>query len=527
MIRDGWEHGSAEGWLRLSTNGHWTIKLQRSSIITSEVFQSASTSIKRNTLINLTGSVLPILLSLVTVPVYLRLIGTARYGVLAIVWVLLGYFSFFDMGLGRAITNQVARLRHAPARDIEASFWTALLVNAVFGALGGGAMFLAGHVLLGTVFNIPPDLRSEALSALPWLAASVPLVTISSVLSGALEGKECFLISNIIGVVTTSLFQTVPVLVAMWHGPHLAWLIGSIVLIRAASGLWTLFACVKYLPLTGRPHFDTGRIGPLFRFGGWVTITGVIKPFLATLDQLVLGARTGVQSVPFYSIPYNLVTQALILPTSLSRTLFPRFSMLKGEAASVVGREACLGLAVVLTPISVAGMVMLKPFLELWVGPVLADTASPVGQILLIGIWFNSLAYIAYALLQGQGRPDLTAKLHMLELAPYILVLWVGVTMAGPQGAAWAWVLRAIVDAALLFVAARFPGTYLAPLITPAVLTVLASVASLLLFTDLALRISIGGSLIVMSTWWAWRAAPPELKLRLPGLRKGSRTMRV
>src|ERR1700739_273048 len=145
-------------------------------------------SVKRDTFYNLLGSITPILVSLVTVPIFLHLIGNARYGVLAIVWLFLGYFGVFDPGITRAAAFHIARL-DAPdqAKERESVFWTALLINFFFGVVGGVALYLIARPIFMSVFKMPESMRLEVTKCLPWMAASIPLSVVAGMLGGALQ----------------------------------------------------------------------------------------------------------------------------------------------------------------------------------------------------------------------------------------------------------------------------------------------------------------------------------------------------
>src|SRR3972149_3188206 len=62
----------------------------------------------RNSMLNLLGQVVPLGIAAVAVPFIVHDLGLERYGLLSLSWILLGYVSFLDFGLGRATTNAVA-----------------------------------------------------------------------------------------------------------------------------------------------------------------------------------------------------------------------------------------------------------------------------------------------------------------------------------------------------------------------------------------------------------------------------------
>ena len=415
----------------------------------------AGPRIAKSTLINLAGAAIPALLMLLIVPIYLRLIGDARYGILAIVWLLLGYFGVFDLGFGRAVANRIAALHDSTAEARQGIFWTGLAISAITGVIGGGILYLTGDWLFAHVFHISGSLRIEAEDAMPWMAFALPLAIFISLLAGALEGRQAFMALNSAQIIGTVLYQTFPLAVAYFGWITLPYLVASAIIGRFLSAAALFALTYRYIPLSPRPRFALNQVKSLLHYGGWITVTGLVGPLLTVFDRFFIGAKVGMVAVTAYTVPYNLVMRLSILPGSLQTALFPRFAMVDPAEAKALAARAVLSIGAIMTPIVVMGLLLIKPFLILWVGTALAEKTAPVGQILLVGIWINTLAIIPFTYLQGKGRPDLPAKFHALELLPYIAILWVLIDRLGVPGAAWAWDLRVLADTLLLFWAAR------------------------------------------------------------------------
>lgn len=466
-------------------------------------------SIKRNTLYNLAGTVAPSLVSILIVPLYLHKIGEDRYGVLTIVWLFLGYFGVFDFGLSRATANIFARLRGAPPAEREAVFWTSLSLNAFFGALGGVSVYFIGKIVLAHFFKIPDVLRPEVLSSIPWLAATIPLSIISGMLSGVLEGGERFLSINTINFFANLGFQLIPLSIAYLVSPKLTIVLPAAVISRLILLVLPILALlVREVPIHGNMRFSAKWARELFQYGGWVSINGIISPLFSSADRFIIGSILGAAEVSIYTVPYNLVHRFQILPAALSRSLFPRFSGLPKAEGDQLAAQATRTLATLTAPFFVVAVIFMHPFLSLWIDPVFADRGSLVGEVLSLGVWMSSMAFIAFSLLQGQGNVRAVALVHLYETPFLLAITWCGIHWAGLTGAAWALSVRDIADALIFLALAHLLRASAWRLTISAAWIVVAIFAIQFVPGTLIARSALALVLVVGSLAWAWSVEP-------------------
>jgi O-antigen/teichoic acid export membrane protein len=90
--------------------------------------------------------------------------------------------------------------------------------------------------------------------------------------------------------------------------------------------------------------------------------------------------------------------------------------------------------------------------ISIWINPEFSKNAYFVLQIIAVGGLYNFLARIPLSIIQGSGRPDISAKFHLLELPIYLVILYVLTLNYGIYGAAIATSLRMILDFFLLHI---------------------------------------------------------------------------
>ena len=93
---------------------------------------------------SLMGTVVPMFAALAAIPWLMHYLGQERLGVLSLVWVVVGYFSFLDMGLGRAVTVAVAACRAGGQRVTSDELHVVGSASVLLMAVGGVMAALLG-----------------------------------------------------------------------------------------------------------------------------------------------------------------------------------------------------------------------------------------------------------------------------------------------------------------------------------------------------------------------------------------------
>ena len=413
----------------------------------------------RNTALNLLGYCAPLVVAIFAIPLLIRGLGTDRFGVLTLAWVLIGYLGLFDLGLSRALTKLVAeKLGAGQEQEIPSLIWTGLFLMFMLGVVVTIVVILVLPWVVQDVLNIPQVLQAETLKAFYLLTIFVPVVITSVGLRGILEAYQRFDFTNAVRM-PLGIYTFLAPLLVLPFSQKLFPVVGILVAGRLIGCLVQLLLCFVVVPSLRRGIvLQRAMLGPLIRFGSWMTVTNIVSPLMVYFDRFFVGALISIAAVAYYATPNEVVTKLWLLSGALTGVLFPAFStsfVQDPRRAALLFDRGVKYVFLAMFPITLLIITFANEGLHFWLGATFAQNSTQALQWIAAGVLIHSLGQMPYALIQGAGRPDLTAKLHLVELPFYLVILWWLITTNGIVGAAIAWVARIAVDTVFLFAMVR------------------------------------------------------------------------
>ncbi|HYD62470.1 MAG TPA: oligosaccharide flippase family protein [Noviherbaspirillum sp.] len=415
----------------------------------------------RNSLWNLSGSAVPMVVALATVPLLIGALGVEGFGIVTMVGSVIGYFGVLDINLTSGAIKYLAE--HHAANDrrrFSETFWFGAMFYGALGLLGATAIFFASELLVGRFFQVSPDMREATITAFQLGAVGFALTQTQAYLLVVPQSLQRYDRS----AQSEAFFGTLVNLASVAAAMAGTGVVGVIIarLCVAVANLLYLIWMIRSFKLGLAPCMPGKDVrAALTSFSAYAYLSKIASTLHQHADKLIVGAVAGPVALTFYTVPVTLAGRILGLTYRLSSVIYPRASALAGAGRINELRPVYLGVMRYVTYINLAalGVIVLAgdEFLRRWVGAEFVQQGYPVLVLMTLALLADSLTNIPSLVNDALGHPRVTGRFALANGLGGVAMVYIGTTTGGIVGAAAGHLLSSLVLGVsfLLFVHGR------------------------------------------------------------------------
>jgi O-antigen/teichoic acid export membrane protein len=393
----------------------------------------------RNSLWNLSGSALPAIAALATVPMLIHALGVEGFGIVTLIGSVIGYFGVLDVNLSAGAIKYLSESHASNDRKRFAeTFWFGAMFYGGLGLLGALAIFFSASWLLDKFFTVSPALRADTVLALQIGALGFALTQVQNYLitvPQALQRYDRSAQSEAFFGITVNIASAAVALA----GGGIAGVIAVRLLISFVNSLW-LVRLIRSLDVNLAFCLPGPEVrGSMTSFSAYAYLSKLASTLHQHGDKLIIGSLLGPVALAIYTVPSTLASRALGLTYRLSSVIYPRASALAATDRMDELRSTYLAAMRHITYINLValGMIILagEEFLRRWVGEEFVAQGYPVLVLMTIALLVDSLTNIPSLVNDALGHPRVTGRFALVRAALGVSLVYLGCEMSGIVGA--------------------------------------------------------------------------------------------
>lgn len=462
-------------------------------------------SVIKNSAANLLAQVYALAINLITLPLFLEILGPEAYGLVGFYSVLFALLVIFDLGMSPALSRQVASLKCRPEKRSElavtvSTFEVLFAVTTV--AVGALLVLLAPWFAESWLVNETLDVE-KLDAALIFMAFALALRWHSTIYKSVLNGLERQVwVGGYEAAINTFRFPLLVILMASNPGEfHWFFAYQAVVsLVEVLVLRWKSYAAIPQRKNERRVDWVLTRPMLPFAVGaGYASALGVLQ---SQYDKVLMSAILPLAEYGYFAL-IAVITSGLVTFTApISKAILPRLTALftQGDLDSmlVLYQTAALWMVVILSPIYLTISVWPYETIFAWTGNYeAAEWLAPVLPLFTLGVGLLTISMFQYFLQYAHG--DLTLNVKFSTVLCLLLIpalTFIGQSF-GVSGVAWCLLLVRILIFAiwLPYVHHKLaPGLHKVWLIRSVLLPMSVSLAAVLivkLFSDQHFAVSV------------------------------------
>jgi O-antigen/teichoic acid export membrane protein len=388
--------------------------------------------ILRHTTVFSVGAILSRLASILLLPLYMRYLHTADYGVIAIVDLTVGLLGIAGSA-GIAAAAMREHFRSDDPDHVSRVWWTAFATVALIATAVVAPPLAATKALAGVAFGGTLEQGSYYFAlALPTLWVGI----LTNLLETYFRAEKSSTL--LVGINLGRLLLNVALNVTF-----LVWFEMGVAAVLWGNLLTGLATCVAELAVfcrqRGRIQVDWSLVWPFWRYGWPLMLFGLLSMLMHEADRYILSAFSNLEQVGLYSVAYQIGQGANAMIIMPFMTIW---SALVFEVARQPERELVYARVFKHFAIGLALLLLLASFCA---GPILQLVAPPEYAAARDIVPIVCLAYLFFSIHEQFRVPALITNrtVAMLPVVSLAVVVNLGlnlllITPFGAAGAAWA-----------------------------------------------------------------------------------------
>jgi O-antigen/teichoic acid export membrane protein len=410
-----------------------------------------ASSLRLSVTANYASQLYTTLISILLIPLYLRMMGAEAYGLIAFFSMLQYWFVVLDLGLTLTIARESARYFGGalPPLDYRRLYRALSLLFVAVAVAGGGALvalspFIAKHWL--KLRELPVD---DIILALQIMGLSVAMRWMGGLYRGVATGAERFVwLSGFNAFIATLRFAAVFASMALWgYTPKVFFLHQMAV---AAMELGILYIVARRLvprPAMGDPPtgWSFAPIAMRLRFSLAIAFTSAVWIIVTQVDKLILSGVLTLADYGFFMLAVLVASGITTATGPIGTALMPRLARLHAEGnhteiVRLYHRFAQL-VGVVAVSLTVILACCAESLLFAWTGDrELSRAAAPILRLYAIGNGLLAMSAFPFYIQYARGN----LRYHLIGNFGLIALLIPGIVFAalhfGGIGVGWVWV---------------------------------------------------------------------------------------
>jgi O-antigen/teichoic acid export membrane protein len=401
-------------------------------------------TMNKNSVYTLLSLLVPSLIALVTIPFYIKIIGLEQFGYLSLMWIVIGVFGFFDLGLSRAATFRIAIT--TDQLESQTVVGSVMLMGVVSSLVAAPVVWVCSHLYITFAINVGFLLNQKLHIVIIILSMLVSVNIMSTIIMGILQGVSNFLASSSINIINSISNQVIPLLFAIYISKDLVYIVASILISRIIILIVSVYLVAR-LVAHCRLWLASWRTAvDMLAFGKWVMASSILGPLILYADRFVVGGVAGPHAIALYSIPFQFAQRMSLISNSIGSAAMPGLSKMNEDNAIESIERIFSTLLIICLIIFTVSALMSNLFFRNWLPLSSTSEVASIFIILVAAFSINCFTAITHFYVSSRAKPSIITRSMIIEFIPYLILLFVMSSTFGIIGAAWSFLILCTVD---------------------------------------------------------------------------------